>query len=302
MRRGFTFAGAMTAALVLVSAVVVGLGSVSLAQAGTVDHKPLKDYSVGGDIILNVPVGSKFTLSYGEPKQCAKGEPEYSAITTTRLREYVHVILRVLSMGEGDHDLSCVLRYSWVTWHLTTDSSLYAAVPFVQTKFETFTAAEFEVQCPKSAESIVGYTCKSINQRTVELTQQVPATLKCDHYIHFDDSRDTKDICEWTGWPAPSMKVTGLVDGKVLGLSVVRQPTDGSKDRGKVVLTGDVSGYAGTSDITIIADAPPYPTEQVQINMCPRELQGWVCSADNPSTARAATHLMDAQTLLGPNG
>lgn len=268
MWRGDAFFPRMTAAfLVVVTVVVMGLSGVASAQSGTGDKKPLKDYSVGGDIIMNVPPGSHVTLFGGlnASSKCGRGEPDQSETTTTGLNQSFHVALRVFTGIEG----ACIGHYSRTTYLVDVGDSrnVTANVPFVQTEFGRLGGdGEFELQCP-AADEINVLVCRSLNSRTIELTRPEPAVLHCDGNLEVGNKvtlRDTR-ICDVSGWPPPPLKISGLgTDGKVAGMTIGRS----ASDRSKIVLNGKPTGPVQFYDLSITADAPPYPSRNIRIAKC----------------------------------
>ena len=261
---------AITGALLTATLLVIGPSSVASAKTGNTHHQPLRDYSVGGDIILNLPTGEDVFSAPVFPRECADGEPavgQYSR--TTQLREGRHIILRVLN-GLGD---LCVRKYSFVTWAVQVGrpdaADPYADVLFTQTHFGALTQGDFEVQCPTDPKKIKGLTCTALNERTVELTKNFPTTLSCKPNVdlHQDGPVDDLPICDVTGWPAPSLKVVASWEGTIM--TVRRSPANATKERGTVVLTAPSHRHAGVSRITITAEEPPYPTQNVMVNVAP---------------------------------
>jgi hypothetical protein len=163
----------------------------------------------------------------------------------------------------------CVAQYSQTSYGIDVNNrSLSATVPFVQTAFGVLGGdGQFELNCPTGIH-IHGLTCKSLNARTIELTSPEPATLRCTSNSYEVGSHATlrdEQICDVGGWPRPPLKITGLgADGRVAGLTIGRSPTDPSK----VVLNGRPTGPVRLYDVTITADAPPYPSQNMKIAKC----------------------------------
>jgi hypothetical protein len=255
----------------LLAFAMIGISSCASATAGGAKPKPLKDYSVGGDIVMNVPIGTSFSihdLNVVGQAECAEGEPSGGYdVKAKRENEYFKVILRVInSVHDPKQGDVCVARKSYIHF-LVTSQDFHADIAFVQTSFGTFTDGEFELRCPGTASEIHNLTCDAINQRTIRLTQHIPATLSCND-VKFDNHAPqtySAELCDVGGWPPPPLKVVGLgPDGRVLNMTVERSP----EDRSKVVLVPHGVRVVGLTRIGITADAPPYPTQNVKIDIC----------------------------------
>jgi hypothetical protein len=247
-----------------------GQTSAETGQTADPDNKPLKDYSVGGDIAVNAPPGTEFTVTpAGNDAVCADGEPlEARTFRITDGQETAHIVMRVADTWP--HGDPCFARYSKFDWYVDIDGPgghAFAKITFRQTHLGSgLVSAKFEVACPAGLRDNIGLECAQFNERTVILLQHVPATLTCEQDAHIPNN-SSKDypLCEVHGWPKPDLKVVRTDGGGMEYLRLFRSPTDPSK----VILDGaDRRHHSDVVRIQITAQEPPSPTQRVILNFC----------------------------------